>query len=190
MNKKELRLRYKKLREEISSEALEEKSLDIANNLLKLDIWQFSYYHLFLSISKKKEVDTDPILHILQGKDKNVVLSKADFKSGKLHNYLLTDSTLIRTNSWGIPEPVDGIEIPPAMIEVAFIPLLAFDKKGNRIGYGKGFYDRFLSECTGNVLKVGLSFFEAEKELPQVAPHDVPLNYCVTPSKNYGFKSL
>ena len=190
MNKNQIRLQYKKLREEITPDQNEEWSLEIANNLLKLPIWDHSYYHLFLSISEKKEIDTQAILHILQGKDKNVVLSKSDFKNGSLHNYLLTDSTVIKKNSWGIPEPVAGIEIPPNNIEVVFVPLLAFDEKGNRIGYGKGFYDRFLSQCTKEVVKVGLSFFEAEKNTLEATPEDVPLDYCVTPQKIYKFKNL
>ena len=190
MNKKQLRINYKKRREEISSEEVEGKSMDIANHLLSLPIWNYSYYHLFLSIAEKKEVDTQPILHILQGKDKNTVLSKADFKSGSLLHFLLTDATVIKTNSWGIPEPVDGIEIPASKIEVVFIPLLVFDKKGNRIGYGKGFYDRFLSLCSPNVLKIGLSFFEPENEIADISPLDVPLDYCVTPERIYDFKNL
>ncbi len=190
MSKKQLRLEYKKKREVIPAEQIEDASLEIANNLLKLPIWEYSYYHLFLSISKKREVDTQAILHILQGKDKNVVLSKADFKSGHLTSYLLTDSTVIKKNDWGIPEPVEGIEIPPNKIEVVFIPLLVFDEKGNRIGYGKGFYDRFLSSCTTEVVKVGLSFFEAEKEISDISPQDVPLDFCVTPYKIYDFKNL
>lgn len=190
MNKKELRLRYKKEREKFTLEEVEELSLVIANNLLKMPIWEYNFYHLFLSISEKQEVDTQAILHVLQGKDKNVVLSKADFKSGELKNYLLTDSTVIKKNHWGIPEPVNGIEISTEKIEVVFIPLLAFDEKGNRIGYGKGFYDRFLSGCTTEVVKIGLSFFEAEQELPEIQSYDVPLDYCVTPKKIYKFKSL
>ncbi len=94
--KKELRIKYKRLRELLTSEEVEEGSLEIANNLLNLPIWQHEFYHLFLSISEKREVDTQAILHILQGKDKNVVLSKSDFKSGSLDNYLLTDSTVIK----------------------------------------------------------------------------------------------
>ena len=190
MNKKALRTSYKKARENFTSEEIEELSLEIANNLLKMPIWEYNYFHIFLSIAEKKEVNTEAVLHILQGKDKNVILSKADFKSGDLRNYLLTDATVIKKNHWGIPEPVDGIEIPPEKIEVVFVPLLAFDESGNRIGYGKGFYDRFLSGCKQHVVKIGLSFFEAEKELPEIAPHDVPLDYCVTPQKIYKFKSL
>lgn len=190
MNKNKIRLKYKKLREEVTPEQNEEWSLEIANKLLQVPIWNYSYYHLFLSISEKKEVNTQTILHILQGKDKNVVLSKSDFKSGELTNFLLTDSTVIKKNSWGIPEPVSGIEIPPEKIEVVFVPLLAFDQRGNRIGYGKGFYDRFLSQCTHKVVKVGISFFEAEKDPLEATSLDVPLDYCVTPEKIYNFKNL
>lgn len=190
MNKDQLRIKYKKLRQQISSEEVEEKSIEIANKLLQLPVWDHSYYHLFLSIAEKKEVDTQTILHILQGKDKNIVLSKADFTSGELTNFLLTDSTVIKINTWGIPEPVEGIEVPPKNIEVVFIPLLAFDKKGNRVGYGKGFYDRFLSQCPKEVLKIGLSLFDAEEEIIDISHLDMPLDYCVTPEKIYNFKSL
>jgi 5-formyltetrahydrofolate cyclo-ligase len=103
---------------------------------------------------------------------------------------LLTDSTVIKVNDWGIPEPVDGVEIPASKIEAVFIPLLVFDQKGNRIGYGKGFYDEFLSRCTKEVVKVGLSLFPAEKEIEEVNEHDVPLDYCVSPEKIYNFKNL
>lgn len=188
--KKELRIKYKRLRESLTPEEVMEKSLEIANNLLNLEIWGYEYYHLFLSISEKREVDTEAILHILQGKDKNVVLSKSDFTNGSLNNYLLTDSTVIKVNAWGIPEPMDGIGIPASKIDVVFIPLLAFDADGNRIGYGKGFYDRFLSDCKADVVKIGLSFFPAEEERFEVNAHDMPLDFCVTPEEIYKFKNL
>jgi 5-formyltetrahydrofolate cyclo-ligase len=186
--KNKLRNKYQELRTGISSEEIETKSIEIANNLLKLPIWDYDFYHLFLTISEKKEIDTEPILHILQGKDKNIVLSKADFNTGKLNNYLLTDSTLIKKNKWNIPEPVDGIEIPASKIEVVFVPLLAFDKLGHRVGYGKGFYDIFLAGCKKDVIKIGLSLFEPEEKIPEILTSDVPLDYCVTPQKTYQFK--
>lgn len=186
--KNKLRNKYQELRTGISSEEIETKSIKIANNLLKLPIWDHNFYHLFLTISEKKEIDTEPILHILQGKDKNIVLSKADFSTGKLINYLLTDSTVIKKNKWNIPEPVDGIEIPASKIEVVFVPLLAFDKLGHRVGYGKGFYDIFLAGCKKDVIKIGLSLFEAEEKIPEILTSDVPLDYCVTPHKTYQFK--
>jgi 5-formyltetrahydrofolate cyclo-ligase len=186
--KNKLRNKYQKLRTGISSEEIESKSMEIANNLLKLPIWDYNFYHIFLTISEKKEIDTQPIFHILQGKDKNILLSKADFNTRKLTNYLLTDSTVIKKNKWNIPEPVDGIEIPASKIDVVFVPLLAFDQLGNRVGYGKGYYDIFLAGCKNDVIKIGLSLFEAEEKITGILTSDVPLDYCVTPQKTYHFK--
>ena len=92
-----------------------------------------------------------------------------------------------KLNSWNIPEPENGIAISTEQIEVVFIPLLAFDLRGNRVGYGKGFYDDFLNNCSKDTLKIGLSFFEAEANIADVEPHDIPLDYCVTPTKIYTF---
>jgi len=88
----------------------------------------------------------------------------------------------------GIPEPQNGLTVPPSEIEVVFIPLLAYDKKGHRVGYGKGFYDRFLSKCKPNTLKIGLSLFEPEEKIEGLDATDIPLDYCVTPVKVYEFK--
>lgn len=188
MKKSSLRIKYKKMRESIPSEELEQWSLEIANRTLELPIWEYSFYHIFLSIPGKKEVNTEPLLHVLQGKDKNVVLPKSDFISGSMKGLLLMDSTRIIPNEWHIPEPEDGIEIPPEKIDVVFIPLLAFDRQGHRIGYGKGFYDRFLTSCPEKTIKVGLSFFEAEPVISEIFSSDIPLDYCVTPSEIYQFK--
>ena len=162
-------------------------SLAISNQLLKLPIWEYSFYHIFLAIEELKEVNTDYILNILAGKDKNTVISKSDFKTTTLINYLLTDSTVIKKNHWNIPEPINGIAIASDKIEVVFVPLLAFDKHGNRVGYGKGFYDRFLAHCKPETIKVGLSFFEADDEISDVHEGDVRLDYCVTPEHVYAF---
>lgn len=187
MTKSELRLLYKKRRAKLSVQDVEVQSLAISNLLLKLDIWDHSFYHLFLSITENKEINTDYILNILSGKDKNIIISKTDFESIAMTHYLLTDNTVIKKNSHNIPEPIDGIEIATDKIDVVFVPLLAFDLQGNRIGYGKGFYDRFLSICRPKTIKIGLSFFEAEETIEGVFESDVVLDFCVTPLKIYSF---
>ena len=78
--KAQLRQHYKELRKKLSQDQIEDYSLAIANQTLKLDIWNHSFYHLFLSITKFKEVNTDFILNILSGKDKHTVISKSNFK--------------------------------------------------------------------------------------------------------------
>ena len=188
MEKKVLRLKYKKLRENLSEESIEEMSLQIANQALKLPIWDKTYYHIFLPILAKKEVNTEYLLHILQGKDKSIIVSKADFDSGEMKHFLLQENTVLKTSEYGIPEPVSGIEILLEIIDVIFVPLLAYDQKGHRVGYGKGFYDRFLKKCSPHAIFIGLSFFEAEPEIFS-AVTDIPLNFCITPKKLIDFKN-
>ncbi|UPQ80610.1 5-formyltetrahydrofolate cyclo-ligase [Flavobacterium azooxidireducens] len=187
MHKKELRLHYKSLRAALSEQEIEEKSMAIANQLLRLNCWDKTYYHLFLTIEELKEVDTEFILQILAGKDKEIVIAKSDFETRKMTHFLLTDNTKIKKNEYNIPEPMNGLEVPVSMIEVVFVPLLAFNLQGHRVGYGKGFYDQFLAECNPETIKIGLSFFEAEEKIEDVFESDIPLNYCVTPSKIYQF---
>lgn len=187
MQKKELRSKYKALRTQLSENELEEMSLTIANRLLLLPIWEKTYFHVFLPIAEQKEVDTELILHLLSGKDKEIIVSKSDFETRNMTHFLLTDNTKIKKNEYNIPEPVDGIEVPSNKIEVVFVPLLAFDKQGHRVGYGKGFYDKFLSECKPSVIKIGLSFFEAEESIFDICKTDVKLDYCVSPTAIYEF---
>ena len=187
MNKKELRVKYKKLRQDLSENDIDAMSLEIANTILKLDIWGKMYFHIFLPIEEQKEVNTEFVLHLLQGKDKEIVVSKADFDTREMTHFLLTDNTKIKKNEYNIPEPVDGIEVPTYKIDVVFVPLLAYDKFGNRIGYGKGFYDKFLSKCKPETIKIGLSFFEPEEFISDIFPDDVKLNFCVTLNKVYNF---
>jgi 5-formyltetrahydrofolate cyclo-ligase len=188
MFKGEIRLKYKKLRSSFSQDQVEEMSLAIANQVLSLSIWGKTYFHVFLPIEEQKEVNTEYILHLLSGKDKEICISKSDFETRKMTHFLLTDNTKIKKNAYNIPEPVDGIEVPSKKMEVVFIPLLGFDKKGNRVGYGKGFYDKFLAECNPNTIKIGLTFFEPEEIILDLNPEDIQLNYCVTPKNVFKFK--
>jgi 5-formyltetrahydrofolate cyclo-ligase len=195
MNKKDLRKKYKELREQLSVDEIEAKSMAIANRLLQLDtipngrqVWEQTYFHLFLSIEEQKEVDTEFILQILAGKDKEIVVAKSNFKTLEMTHYLLTDNTKFQKNEYNIYEPVDGLEVPVSKIDVVFVPLLAYDKKGNRVGYGKGFYDKFLSKCREDIIKIGLSFFEPEDAIAAVSQTDIRLDYCVTPMTVYNFQ--
>jgi 5-formyltetrahydrofolate cyclo-ligase len=183
MFKKEIRLKYKELRNSLSESQIEEMSLAIANEVLLLPIWEKTYFHIFLPIQEQKEVNTEYLLHLLSGKDKEICISKSDFETRKMTHYLLTDNTKIKKNEYNIPEPIDGIEVPSHKMEVVFIPLLAYDTYGNRVGYGKGFYDKFLAECNPNTIKIGLSFFEPEELISDVNASDIQLNYCVTPNR-------
>jgi 5-formyltetrahydrofolate cyclo-ligase len=190
ITKKELRSIYKALRQKLAEDEVEQKSLAIANRVLALPIWERQLYHVFLPISHHNEVNTEYLLHLLAGKDKEIAISKSDFETRQMKHFFLTDDTNFKVSPYGIPEPQNGHEVTISEIDVVFVPLLAFDESGNRIGYGKGFYDNFLATCDPATLKIGLSFFEAVEPWEDVFESDVKLDYCVTPEKTYVFKAL
>ena len=177
MTKETLRQHYKSLRASLDTEAVADHSLAIANQVLQLPICEYTNYHVFLPIENKVEVDTSYLLSVLQGKDKSVILSKANFETNTMQHSLLQENTRIAISKFGIPEPQQGVEILAPSIDVVFVPLLAFDKKGHRVGYGKGFYDRFLKKCRPDVIKIGLSMFEPLESKIDMHVNDVGLNY-------------
>ena len=185
VSKSKIRSVFLRKRLELSEGKHENLCFDIANQCLKLPIWDFEYFHLFLSIKSKAEVDTSLILTMLQGRDKQVIIPKVN--GDNLEHILLTDSTKIKVNSWGIPEPDKGILIDPRDLDVVFMPLLGYDKIGNRVGYGKGFYDNFLVNCKPEVIKIGLSFFNPVDKISGVHTNDIPLDFCVNPKEIINF---
>lgn len=100
---------------------------------------------------------------------------------------LVNDDTDYRKNKYGIVEPVEGQILPPEEIDLVLLPLLAFDRQGFRLGYGKGYYDRFLTQCRPDCYKLGISYFGPMEQLPGLDTHDLPLNGCITPEAFYEF---
>ena len=100
---------------------------------------------------------------------------------------LVNDTTTFELSTLGFSQPVDGIEVSPEDIDLVIVPLLAFNEKGYRVGYGKGYYDKFLKECRNDVIKVGFSYFEPVDTIGDINVNDVPLDYCITHEKIYIF---
>lgn len=187
MTKNEVRLHYRALRQELTELQKEQYSRAIAHKVLELPVWDRAYFHVFLPIMGQREVDTKFLLQLLYKKDKKIVVSRSDFETREMTHFQFADGVRLKENQYGIPEPVNGITVPVEQIQVVFVPLLAFDHSGNRVGYGKGFYDRFLAKCKTGTIKIGLSFFEAVAPWEDVFESDVKLDYCVTPEKIYPF---
>jgi len=182
-----LRTEYQKRRDALTEEQITERSIEISNLSLTLNLWEYSLYHLFMTSEKNKEVDTSYLLSVIQGKDKQPIIPKI-VDNTRLEHYLLTDQTLLKNNRWGIPEPLSGIKIKPQQIEVVFVPLLVFDQQGHRVGYGMGYYDRFLVQCSETTLKVGLSFFDPVSKIEDIKTHDIALDFALTPEGFFTFE--
>ena len=187
MNKKALRALYKQKRATIPAEQQALLSQQIALQTLQLPIWDKQVFHSFLSITSFGEVDTSYLIGILQEREKTLVVSRTLMETVRMEHFLYDPNQIEANNKWHIPEPQGGIPIKSKEIEVVFVPLLAYDTKGNRVGYGKGFYDNFLEECKADTLKVGLSFFPPEPLIEGVREGDIPLDYVVTPKEVFEF---
>ena len=175
------------------------KQILSARKILQLEVWQlrndllkdrvlefinkndFQIIHSFLPIEKNKEIDTWPIIKDLIDHNKKVVISITDFESETMSHFFYDSKIKFRLNRMKIPEPIGASPANIESIQMMLIPLITADKKGNRIGYGKGYYDRLLEPIKDSVVKVGVSMGSLFDSFPFHEPHDIKLDYCITP---------
>jgi 5-formyltetrahydrofolate cyclo-ligase len=110
-----------------------------------------------------------------------------DSQTGKFNAVAVTEDTVYTTNKYDITEPKDGIIIDPQDIDLVFVPLLAADMQGYRVGYGKGFYDKYLADCRQDVITIGFNYFAPVDKIDDKQLFDIPLNYLVTTEDIYEF---
>ncbi len=191
MTKKEIRTEARKRRMALTPEEVLAQSQKITSLLLsRIAIHRYSVIHLFLPIRKNREPDTLPLLEILQRDfPADIYISKSLENGEMLHTPYTSD---LKKNRWGIDEPADVSE---ALDSAAFfrtfrrenilvlIPLLTFDKSGHRVGYGKGYYDRFLLHAGTHTTKTGLSLLPPVEQISDASPLDIRMDYCITPER-------
>ncbi len=141
--------------------------------------------HLFLPIDKNKEINTWPLLASLSKVGIRLVLSRTDFKTREMTHVWYSPELKFETDSYGIPSPLNGAPANFSEVELVFLPLLASDKNGNRIGYGKGYYDQLLKDSRNDLLKVGLSITPPFDSFPFHEAHDIRLDYLITHHETY-----
>lgn len=180
-----MRKLYLQRRKELSPGEIEAKTLAIARNFSALDFSAVRYLHLFYPIVAKSEFNSLVLADWIRAVHPEIklVLSKSDLLANTLSHFIWNQKTKLAVNQWGITEPEAGVSVSPEQLDMVLIPLLAFDQKGNRVGYGKGFYDRFLSECRSGIQKVGVSFFPPVEEITDLNEFDIPVDICITPEK-------
>lgn len=189
MNKAALRKIYKEKRKQISRKDKERWTDMILINFQKLDLPFIDCVHTYLAIEEQNEVDTENITRYLSFKNPGlkVVVPKINLDAREMKHYIFNDDTEMAANSFGIIEPIKGEKVNTDEIDVVLTPLLAFDNKGFRVGYGKGFYDKFFLQCKPDVIRIGLSFFDTEESIDDINNNDVAMHYCITPNEIYTF---
>ena len=154
---------------------------------------EWRWLHLFLPLVRRHEPDTWPIIRRvwaeLPGLSLAVPVVQPD--SLRLRHYALTPATPLHPSPWGIPEPAaaTATAVLPAAFDAVLVPLLAVDRTGQRVGYGGGFYDRFLAQCRPGTQFIGLNVLDEEPAppIPDLLPTDVPLTAVVTPGRVWRF---
>jgi 5-formyltetrahydrofolate cyclo-ligase len=193
VDKASLRKQFLELRLNLPRSAYWKLTEEIMDQVKLIDWSEFGVVHVFLPIRKHNEVDTFSILNYfkLDYPELKIVVPRTDFEKLEIHSILYDHTyTILGRNKYDIPEPIHGTTVPAEEIDAIFIPLLAFDRRGNRAGYGKGFYDRFLARCRPGVKKIGLSFFGPVDEISDVNGFDVALDICITPGRTWTFPAI
>jgi len=181
--KNTLRKTYKQLRSNLSPKQREIFSVKIYQNLISKFNLTNKNVSIFIPIEKFNEINT---WHFLNNIDANFYLPVV--KNKALKHIKFENKNQLKLSDWGILEPTYGQETLPSNFDIVIVPLLAYDTKGNRVGYGAGFYDGFLKDCQPNCKFIGVSFFDTEQKSIDTYPNDIPLHYCVTPKKVIQFK--
>lgn len=190
MQKQELRKEYLEKRKALSDAEVESFSKKIHDWFFRsIPVHAYATIHTFLPIKRNHEIDTWFIINTLKKDFATDIVIPKSHDDGTMTNYLLTKDTIFEENKWKIPEPspVGSLQYSIFNIDLVLIPLLCFDKQGYRVGYGKGYYDRFLAKCRPDVMKIGLSIFEPVDEISNVDEFDIKMDYCITPNKIWSF---
>jgi 5-formyltetrahydrofolate cyclo-ligase len=182
--KNKLRKELLKLRSSIPEWEYLKKSVQICDQLKELEVFtKASAIHCYVSMNKRREVNTHPLIKQMLANSKKVVVPITQMETGTLTQVRLHSFNDLEENAWGVLEPVGGEQVEIDALELVIVPMAGGDRQKNRIGYGKGFYDRFLDdvECP----TIGLTFEECMIEEIPTEPFDVPLDTVITEKQLY-----
>ena len=189
VTKQQIRSKYKLLRQQISS-----KDKLRFDDLMLLQFQQFNFNHIqtlltYWPIANNNEPNTHLFSSYLRHIIPNLQMAYpvSSFETNEMKAVLIDEETVYKTNEYGITEPKFGEEIEAPEIDLIFVPLFVCDTNGYRVGYGKGFYDKFLANCDENVTTIGFSYFDPIDKIDDTNSFDIPLCCCITPEHIYEF---
>ena len=186
MKKSEIRKIYLEKRKALSKrEVLNLSSLIYGTFFSWFQPLEHQKIHLFLSIEKFNEIDTSIFIEELFEENIRVFVPKV-LNDKLISIEIFPDSKFIQ-NSWGIFEPISNEDSGEKEFDFVITPLLYCDNQGNRVGYGKGFYDKFFSELDSKTKKIGINYFDPDCMIDDVEAFDIPLDYLVTPTEVLSF---
>ncbi|MEQ1584373.1 MAG: 5-formyltetrahydrofolate cyclo-ligase [Cyclobacteriaceae bacterium] len=188
MKKEELRKFYLAKRKALSPTEHGQLSQQLSDQFFSImDLSQISVLHIYLPIEAKCEPDTWLIINRIQKEFPRIRIAIPRVNHDEMESIQYESHAQLKKNEWEIWEPHFGSHVNAKEIDLLIVPLLAFDTQGHRIGYGRGYYDRFSKSCRVDCVKIGLSFFEPEKTINERLETDLSLNECITPNKKYSF---
>jgi 5-formyltetrahydrofolate cyclo-ligase len=194
MTKDALRRAVLTRRQALPAAEIAQRSQQLGEQLFQhFPVAQWRWLHLFLPLARRNEPDTWPIIQRIWAEGLAVRLAAPVVQPDgfSLRHYELTPTTPLHASRWGIPEPAATAEteVPAAAFDAVLVPLLAVDRAGHRVGYGGGFYDRFLAQCRPGTQFIGLSVLDDAPvaAIADVLPTDVPLTAYITPGGLWRF---
>lgn len=189
MTKKELRKLFLEKRKGLSEAEWHQLNLALYSVFFSsIDLSFVRILHLFLPLAANREPDTMTILDRVRREFPGVRVVLPRVAGNDLEHIFYEGPHQLELSSWGIPEPKQGVPASLETMDMVLVPLVAFDQHGHRVGYGKGFYDRFLAKVRPDCQRIGLSLFPAVNKITDIDERDTPLTQCVTPEGTIVFK--
>jgi 5-formyltetrahydrofolate cyclo-ligase len=189
MTKKELRKTYREKRENLTLAGRHALLADMQECFREIQLISKALVFSYKAMTARNEVETSVFEELLATEydAASFCYPAIPAGGGAMEAYLDNEEITWEEVAFGLTQPASGKMVSPHEIDIVLVPLLAFDCQGQRLGYGKGYYDGFLARCRPDVISIGLSWFAPEQTLPEIGAHDVPLKYCVTPQRLYVF---
>lgn len=186
MNKAALRQTFLKKRMSLTQDETDQKLVAIIPQVIDfITANEIRTLHIFLSHHGQNEVNTWRIILALRKSVPaiNIVAPYMIPGTRMMEHYLIMPDTTLITNRLGISEPTPDSDskVLPEDIDAIILPLLAFDLQGFRVGYGGGYYDRFLPQCRPDARKIGLSFFDPVEKIDDLDEYDIRMDKCFAP---------
>jgi 5-formyltetrahydrofolate cyclo-ligase len=189
MKKNEIRQIYRLRRQALNQEECDKLSKMIFTKLVNSFELKNVNMGIFLPIKEQNEPNTFMLFSMNELKDTKFFAPIVEGNKEEMIFYKINSSDEFKLGMFNIPEPTSKEKIESSNLNVLLLPLLAFDNKGFRVGYGKGFYDKYLNRSSMDLVKIGVSLFEDPIEIDDVNEFDIKMDYCVTPNQIFKFKN-